>query len=950
MDFGFPLSSVMLIGSAVRLRQWNLPANVPPMTFAEKVENHAARRLVIPEYRTPAQEIARYKDFLKVENHRVHLLHKRGEGGRAVCNARATALDVLLRNILIAIEQNLAAGNSATPKYALVALGGYGRGELNPHSDIDILFLHETDQVTGGRARPSLKALAEGVLYVLWDLGLKVGHVVRSAEDCVNEANSNMQSKTALIEARLVAGDQGLFKKMRDLVIAKCVRGFEKAYIQARLEDQATRRTKYGNSASMQEPNIKNGCGGLRDYQNLLWMAYFKYRASSLADLEKREFLAGAERRQLEAAYDFLLRVRTELHYQSKRAVDALPKALQPVIATALGYRGPSPSKRIELFMRDVYTHMRNVYLITRTLEERMALLPEPKKIPSLRDFLKRHREKATEQIIDGFRILGGKIYEGPRSFKEQPRRMMRVFLHAQARGLKLDPDLAQSIRNSLPLVNRDFMQDEHVRETFLEILNQRGNVAPALRAMHEVGLLGKYIPEFGKLTCLVQHEFYHQYTADEHTLICIEKLDQVWDATTPPFGNYTHLLQNLERPFVLYLALLLHDAGKAYNTGKHADIGGQLALNVAKRLQLDGATTHSLRLVIENHLAMVQISQRRDLEDPAIIRGFASQIQSRENLDMLALHTFADSQGTSNQLWNGFKDSLLWSLYNKTRQVLEGATQFITAQQAQVTLLREEVTAMLPPTFAPDEIEAHFTTLPLRYFQIRSAREIMSEIVMAHRFMHLQLVEEDKALEPVVQWHNEPDRGYTAVQICTWDRAGLFAKIAGSLTAAGLNILSGQVFTRTDGIVLDTFYVTDAKTGTLPKKEEKDQFEKILGQVLNGETDLRALIAKLKPAKPIYKAFAGETIPTVITFDNTAAEKRTIIDIETEDRVGLLYVISQAFIDLGLDLALAKIVTEKGAAIDSFYVRYTRGWKIETPEQQREVEERIREAVASLG
>src|ERR1043165_7004496 len=520
---------------------------------------------------------------------------------------------------------------SEIPKYALIALGCYGRDELNPHSDIDILFLHETDQVAGGRAKPSLKAIAEGVLYVLWDCGLKVGHAVRSAEDCVTEANSNMQSKTALIEARLVAGDAALFKKMRDLVIAKAVRGYEKQYIQLRLEDQEARRAKHGNAATMQEPNIKNGCGGLRDYQNLLWMAFFKYRASTLEDLEKHEFISSAERRQLEDAYDFLLKVRTELHYQSKRAVDVLPKSLQPAIATALGYRDPSPSRRLETFMRDVYTHMRNIYLITRTLEQRMALLPEEKKrIPSLRDYLKRRRERATEQIVDGFRILDGKIYNGARSFKEQPRRMMRVFLHAQARGLQLDPDLAQSIRNSLSLADREVQRDQHVRETFLTILNQRGNVAPTLRAMHEVGLLGKYIPEFGKLTCLVQHEFYHQYAADEHTLVCLEKLDQIAAATEPPFSNYTELLHGLERPFVLYLALLLHDVGKADAHGKHSEEGGKLAARVARRLGLEPTVTHTLCRVIEQHLLMARVSQRHDLDDRAVIRSFARQIENR--------------------------------------------------------------------------------------------------------------------------------------------------------------------------------------------------------------------------------------------------------------------------------------------------------------------------------
>lgn len=923
------------------------------MTFEEKVENHAARRLAAPETRTPAQEIARYKDFLKVENHRVHLLHKRGGSGREVARARATVLDILLRSIVISIQNNLRATNSAVPKFALVALGGYGRAELNPYSDIDLLFLHEADQVTAGKARPQLKALAEGVLYVLWDLGLKVGHVVRSAEDCVNEANANMQSKTALIEARLIVGDVNLFKNMRDLVVAKSVRGHEQQYIASRIEDQASRRAKHGNSASMQEPNIKNGSGGLRDYQNLLWMAYFKYRAGNLEDLLKREFITEAEFKQLEAAYDFLLRVRTELHYQSKRAVDALPKSLQPSVATALGFRDPSPSRRLEEFMREVYTHMRNIYLITRTLEQRLALLPaQQDKVPLLKKLFDRRREKFArkeDQIIDGFRIAEGKICEGPRSFKEQPRRLIRAFLHAQQRNLELDPDLAQAIRNNLALVDREFIEDTHVRDTFLEILTQRGAVSRTLRAMHEVGFLGKYIPEFGKLTCLVQHEFYHQYTADEHTLVCLQKLDEVWEATKPPYSNYTRVFQEVERPFVLYLALLLHDAGKALHTGKHAEVGGQIAINVGKRFALDGATTHSLRLIIEHHLTMVQVSQRRDLEDPLVIRNFASQIQSKENLDMLMLHTFADSQGTSDQLWNGFKDTLLWTLYEKTARLLQGGTEFITAQQKQTDLLRDEVTEMLPPTFAEDEIQAHFDTLPPRYFQIRGAREIMAEITMAHRFMHLQIAEEDKALEPVILWHNEPDRGFSTLKLCTWDRAGLFSKIAGSLTAAGLNIHSAQVFTRADGIVLDTFYVTDAQNGAIPRREEKELAEKILHDVLTGEVDLSGLIKKRRIAKPVYRALPGETIPTTIAFDNSVSERRTVIDLETEDRVGLLYVISRTFQEMGLDLALAKISTEKGAAIDSFYVRYIEGGKIETSKQQQEVEVRLREAIASL-
>jgi [protein-PII] uridylyltransferase len=919
-------------------------------TLLEKIEANAAQRLQLPPNRPPQKELARYKNFLKLERHRVKLMHRAGAGGLEVCHALATVFDVLLRYLFETVRRDLPS-NKNPPSVALVAIGGYGRGQLNPHSDIDIMFLHDGDSVSNGKAAPHLAAVTDGLLYTLWDLGLKVGHSVRSVDECVSVANTDMQSKTALIEARFISGSEPLFQKLQAVVLAKCVRGYEISYVAARIYDQESRRTKFGNSACMQEPNIKNGCGGLRDYQNLLWMAFFKYRVRSTMELQEKELISESEMKQLDAAYDFLLWVRNELHYQLNRAVDVLPKALQPTLAHSLGYTDRSPSKRLERFMRDVYTHMRNIYLITRTVEQRLALLPQPSRLPSLRQLFRSSRDRAVQQLVDGFKIIDQEIHPAsPRLFRDQPRRLMRVFLHAQQRGLKLQPDLAQLIRNHLPLVDRSFLRDQHVRETFLEILNQRGNVAPILRSMHDVGFLGKYIPEFGKLTCLVQHEFYHQYTADEHTLICIEKLDRIWEAKDLPFSNYTELLQKLERPFILYLALLLHDAGKARPEGNHAEIGGRLALNVSKRLGLDGATAHSLCLIIEQHLAMVQISQRRDLDDPAVIRNFAAQIQSPENLNLLTLHTFADSQGTSDQLWNGFKDSLLRTLHAKTMQVLTGGADFIRAEEKHRELLADEVRRAGLPSFNEEELQAHFDHLPARYFEIHSAKEIMRDLTLAHRFMHLQVDEEDKALEPVIMWHNEPDRGYTTLHICTWDRAGLFSKISGCLTAAGLNILSAQIFTRTDGIIIDTFYVTDAKTGLLANRDEREKLERLLRTALTGGLDLPALIAKQKLSGPAYKSFSEERIPTEIRFDNDTSDYYTIVEIQTEDRVGLLYIVSQSFSELHLDISIAKICTEKGAAIDSFYVSsQVDNRKIWAKEHQEFVADQLRAAITSL-
>ena len=921
-------------------------------TLLEKIEADAAVRLRLPPDRQPSQELARYKNFLKVESHRLKILHRGGAGGREICVARAAMMDVLLRHILAAVQGATEGETRMTrPRFTLVAIGGYGRGELNPASDIDIMFLHSGDTVSTARGKPHphLAMLTDGLLYTLWDVGLKLGHSVRTIDDCVKVANGDMQSKTSLIEARFIDGDKDLFERMQAVVLARCVRGFEDEYIAARLADQEARRAKFGNSATMQEPNIKNGCGGLRDYQNLLWMAFFKYRTHSLDELQRRELISEAERKQLDAAYDFLLRVRNDLHYHVNRPADVLPKSLQPAIAHNLGYTDRSPVKRLESFMRHVYTCMRNIYLITRTLEQRLALQPHPeRRLPSFRELIRSGRHRVQQQLVDGFKFVDGAIYPvSGRVFRDQPRRLMRAFLHAQQRGLKLHPDLAQLVRNHLALVDRSFLRDEHVRESFLEILNQRGNVAPILRSMHETGLLGKYLPEFGRLTCLVQHEFYHQYTADEHTLVCIEQLDRIWEAKNPPYSNYAGIFQSVERPFVLYLALLLHDAGKALRSGRHSEVGGRIAVTVAKRLNLDAATTHTLRLIIEQHLAMAQISQRRDLDDPAVVRSFAAQIQTPESLKLLTLHTIADSLGTSDKLWNGFKDSLLLLLYRKTIEQLSGGTAFIRAEEKQRELLAEEVHEVLAETVTEEELHAHFANLPARYFQIHSAREVAADLALTNQFMRHQLVEEEKALAPAVTWHNEPDRGYTAVKVCTWDRRGLFSKIAGSLTAAGLNILSAQIFTRNDGIIIDTFFVTDARTGLLAKKEERERFEKLLAGVLTGDLDLVALISRQKGVRPPYQRL--ERIPTAIDFDNTISDTRTVIDVETEDHVGLLYAISQELAELGLNIFVAKICTEKGAAIDSFYVSEQDGAKILSRERQHQIAQQLRAAIAKL-
>ena len=921
----------------------------------KKIEAVAEVRLTFPPGTAPAEKLARYKTFLKVETHRLKLLHRAGSDGRLICQARATIFDALVRHLWAAAKSQLTEqAQKEFPPLALVAIGGYGRAELNPHSDIDFMFLHH-GQVAAGKPLPYLAKLIDGILYPLWDLGLKIGYSVRDLDDSVNVANTDMQSKTSLIEARLIAGDPVIFSKLQKLVVSKCVTGYEEKYIAARLEDQAARRGKHGNSACMQEPNIKNGCGGLRDFQNLLWMTFFKYRTRSLLELKEQEFVSDSERRQLEAAYEFLLRVRTELHYHTNRPQDVLGKNLQPAVALNLGYGERSPSKRIEKFMRDLYVHMRNVYLITRTLEQRMALVSPAQtgRIARLRRLLPGSAPRKLPEPVDGFLFVGTEIRaSGNRIFRDSPRRLMRVFLHAQQRHLTLHPDLAQLIRNQLSLVDREFLNDEHVRETFLTILERRGEVAHILRAMHEVNLLGKYIPEFGKLTCLVQHEFYHQYSADEHTLVCLEQLDRIWEAKDDPFKSYAPLLQSLERPGILYLALLLHDVGKAgeHERGKHAEAGATLALRAARRLGLDDGAVATLEFLVENHLLMANLSQRRDLDDPAEIRQFARQAGTTERLNLLTLLTFADSQGTSDKLWSGFKDALLWQLNNRAMTLLTGGTEFRRATQKARDELRGQVRELAPRPIVEEELAAHFQHLPARYFEIHTAPQILDDLELAHRFMHRLLLETQRVLVPVTAWIDEPDRGYSLVKICTWDRAGLFGKIAGSLSAAGINILGAQIFTRADGIALDTFFVNDGRTGNLATREQREQFDGLLEKVLTGaEVDLRSLIMRQVSARTAYTAYFGERLGTQIHFDNKASDDRTVIEIETEDRLGLLFIISQTLAELDLDISAARIATERGAAIDSFYVSDEDGAKIADPKRCELITDRLRVAIGGL-
>jgi [protein-PII] uridylyltransferase len=888
----------------------------------EKILAHAERQLTSEGSRRLRERLDLYKKFLKIEEHRLRLKHYSGAGGLEIVRDRAALLDIVLRHLFEGAVEGSAYADK-TPPVALLAIGGYGRGELSPYSDVDILFLHDSARVTG----EATEAI-EQVLYMLWDVGFKVGHATRSIDEAIKLANSDVLTKTSLLESRFLAGDHRRHSKFRREFFERCVRGQVDHYLKWRLENQDERHRKYGGSVFMQEPNIKNGCGGLRDYHNMQWICYFRDGVMSTAKLVERKYISESDRRAIDRAYDFLQRVRTEFHYLSKRPSDLMTLFYQGQIANSFHYPQKNVLRRSESFMRDYYQHARTIYLTAKRVTEGF-LLPDirEKEQKPVFGFLAKRKLK-TEQF-DGFYSHGRLIYsENPEVFHEDPFRLIRVFLYAQQRELELSPELQQLIRRRTRLVNRTFQYARAARETFQAILSRKGQVGHILRMMHEVDFLGKYIPEFGELTCLVQHEFFHRYTADEHTLVCIEKLDLVIDTEDPKLSPYKSLFLQLEDPYVLYLALLLHDTGKASGARHHAEASALNAQKVAARLQLSPERRRRLILLVDHHMTLSEIAQRRNLEDSATIADFAEVVRNPENLDALMLLTLADGQGTGGQNWSDWKETLVWHLYHATSSYLHDEREFFAERR----IAREDLQQAVAKKMAKDsaeEIEVHFNSMPDRYFQSHNINEIVGHLRLFRSFVELRSRNPKLALSAAVKWHSKPDQGHSEFWICTWDRAALMAKIAGSFATASINILSADVYTRVDNLMLAIFRVCD--TSFRPVSDERDlqQVESVLQESLEKiDYDFTPLLEKARKRTAFHLPI-GLELPTKLMISNEINSGYTVIDLQTADRLGLLYDVLVCLSRAKVNIALSRIATEKGAAFDSFYVTDLEGRKI---------------------
>ncbi|MEX2467362.1 MAG: [protein-PII] uridylyltransferase [Gemmatimonadota bacterium] len=870
-----------------------------------RLERHAEQRLDGAPAET-AKRIRSFRTFLEVEAEHLLKRHRFGLGGREIARGRSDLVDVVVGRScrMVAADMGPAARDELAA-CAVVALGGYGRRELSPCSDVDLLFLHP--------ARPSgrVTEFVEAILPLLWDVGLEVGHSVRSISDCIDFGRTDLHSRNAMSEARLLVGNEGLFSDFEADMRAK-VYGHPKSnrfFRQAMAAEVEGRRKRYGSVVGMQEPHLKEGAGGLRDLHLVGWVGLARWGFRDLDELLRAGLVTPAEHARALRAYDFILRIRNEAHFQTGRRTDLIALDLQPSLAEHLGYSDQRSASASEIFMRDFYMRAQELQRFCD------SFLLEAEFWAEEEGFLPLRRRPRT--LVVGperrYRLREGRLLPPPDGvdFEEDPLRLFEVFDVAQQHGAVVGDDLLEAVRAKLALVDRRIRSAPEAAAVFLRILGRTGRISRALRQMHDAGLLAKYLPEFRRVTLMVQHDHYHRYTIDEHTLKAIEALDALTDADLRDEGRIVlgRALDKVDDPGRLALALLLHDIGKGQG-GDHVTKGAAIARRVCRRLGLGDDAASDVVFLVSKHLVMSRVSQRRDLTDETLVRGFAETVGTVDRLHMLFVLTYTDIRAVGPGTWNDWKSALLCELFDRTMGALTSGEVPPPEHRADIA---ERVLGQLHPEFLRSDVDAFLEHLPHRY-----GRLVPPDLIARHFEMTRQL----GARPAVVDWRASDQGPYTVVSVCVPDARGLLGRLAGALTGAGLDILSVDVFTRDDGLVLDVFRVSEAMgPGPVhPVPESRyDEITEEVQAVVEGARDPAKAVERQRTRQ--MRRRRRSPAPTVVRFVPPDASGRTVLEVRTDDEPGVVYRLATTFSELGLDITLAKIATEKNQALDVFYV-----------------------------
>jgi [protein-PII] uridylyltransferase len=830
--------------------------------------------------------------------------------GSETVRAQAFLIDQLVRVLYDTVVTYVypVANPTKGEQIAIVATGGYGRGELAPFSDVDLMFL------LNYKRTPRTEQIIEYMLYMLWDLGLKVGHATRSINEAVKLSNDDLTIRTSLLEARFLWGDEQLYLRFKKNFSADVEASSSSAFVEAKLCERDTRHERMGDTRYVLEPNIKEGKGGLRDLQTLFWIAKYLYQVDDVSDLIEKSVFTKRDAKRFAKAQNFLCTVRNHLHYVSGRPEERLVFNVQSELAQRMAYKDHAGARGVERFMKHYFLIAKDVGSLTRIICAVLEAKHQKRRfqIPRL-SFMRRNTNGF---IVDGDRLT----LESDDSLKRQPIKLLSLFAEAQRLELDIHPSALRAVTQSLGLIKKAMRVDLEANRIFMEILTSKKDPELALKRMNEAGVLGRFIPEFERVVAQMQYDMYHVYTVDEHTIRAIGILSQVERGfLVDELPAESSVAREVQSRSALFLAVLLHDIAKGRG-GDHAEIGSAMALYLCPRLGLNDGETETVSWLVKHHLAMSNTAFRRDIDDPQTISDFVGLVQSPERLRLLFILTVCDIRAVGPGVWNGWKAQLLRDLYYSAQEHIAGTT----TQEARVNRViraKEELKEQLFK-WEDADVEAH---LAKGYDDYWLSYDASSHAHHAHIVSKADNIGQDITIVDRV----DAEREVSEVVIYTHDHPGIFAQIAGAMSLTNATILDARISTLAHGMALDTFWIQDINGGPFNKKENLKRLKVRIKAALNG---------KLQPSKELKKArdktMLSRTrvfkVPPRVLIDNTVSAKYTVIEVNGRDRLGFLNDATEALTTIGLQIASAHISTYGERVVDVFYVKDVFGLRVE--------------------
>lgn len=842
------------------------------------------------------------KDFYLKESDRLRDKHKRrnkkhgSSFGISLAKKRSKFIDQLIGRTIDGFNFKDLNGVS------IVALGGYGREQLSPYSDVDLLFLYNS------KNKKLAKEVAESLLYCLWDLGFDVGHSVRTVNECISlSKEDDTMILTSLLDSRFILGDLDLYNKLESSIFDKLLPKISAKFISKKIAESETRKKRFGGSVYLLEPNVKEGEGGLRDIQTALWVAQAKYKIKNFEELLSKGFINQKHYRVLNRCLNFLLSVRAELHYLAERREDRISFEFQERIANFFGYK--------DLDLRAVERFMRVYYLrasLTKQQSERII----DSCIPQKKSWFKRNK---TVKLDHGFIIQNGKLSVESRDiFKRNPVNLMRAFEYSNRGDVEMSRYLTWIIRENAIYIDDKLRKNGEFNTIFLRLLRHGKNISETLLLMNELRVLAHYIPEFGKIVCLVQHDAYHVYTVDVHSIFMVREIESLLNYEYEKrFPLLTKLAESVVKKHILYLACLFHDAGKG--SGKnHSEKGAKMIPAIAKRMSLTDDEKEQLEFLVRYHLIMPHFSQRRDLHDMSLIERFAELVKSDETLTLLYLLTFADIRSVGPEVWSDWKGMLLRELYLKTSKFLELGEYTKDSLEERREQIILKISRSLRDKVTEKQIRTILAKMPESYLLGHSPKSIANHVKIINSA-------ENKVTTDLIHY---PGEQHDELVFWGYDEEGIFSKLCGVVSASGLNILGARITTTDSGNVLDVFYVNKLGESTTDQGNFLEKVTCSLKKVVEGKLDVEDLVNKQKDQTTYYKKIIPK-YPPRIEVDNRSSEIATVVDVYAHDRPGLLYDMTKTIAKLGLSVVYAKIATKVDQVVDIFYIQDKKGKKV---------------------